>query len=216
MLSRQIARATSIATARPWSIKGMPLLHRLRGQTCGLFGFGRIGSLLACKVSQLGMRVVVHDPYLDSNCARVQGVELTSLDKLLEQSDFISLHAPLNAETHHVLGEAAFRKMKNTAFIINTARGGLIDSAALIAALNLEEVAGAGLDVLESEPPSMEWEALAKNPKVILTPHSAWLSEEARSAMQSSAVAQVIGCLRGEVPYALINRTVQPRLPRVS
>jgi D-3-phosphoglycerate dehydrogenase len=211
MLSRQVARAMSIATAGPWSIKGIPPLHRLRGQTCGLFGFGRIGSLLARKVTQLGMRVVVRDPYLENNRARELGVEPTSFENLLEQSDFISLHAPLNAETHHVFREAAFRKMKNSAFVINTARGGLIDDAALIASLNSEEIAGAALDVIESEPPSTEWAALANNPKVILTPHSAWLSEEARSAMQASAVAQVILCLQGEVPYGLINHIVRPR-----
>jgi D-3-phosphoglycerate dehydrogenase len=211
MLSRQVTQAMSIATAGPWSIKGLPPLHRLRGQTCGLFAFGRIGSLLARKVGQLGMRVVVHDPYVGNNRARELGVELTSFENLLQQSDFISLHAPLNAETHHAFGEVAFRQMKNSAFIINTARGGLIDAAALIASLNSGEIAGAALDVIEYEPPSTEWAALANNPKVILTPHSAWLSEEARSAMQASAVAQVILCLRGEVPYGLINRSVRAR-----
>lgn len=211
MLSRQMIRAMSIATGGTWSVAGIPPLHRLRGQTCGLFGFGRIGSLVAQKVSQMGVRVLVCDPYLEESRARDLDVERSPFDALLERSDFISLHAPLTAETYHAFGESAFRKMKNTAFIINTARGGLIDEVALIEALSSGEVAGAALDVIESEPSSAHGKTLVQNPKVILTPHSAWLSEEARSAMQSGAIKQVVGCLRGETPYGLINRTVQPR-----
>lgn len=211
MLSRQVMPAVSIATGETWSVAGIPPLHRLRGQTCGLFGFGRIGSLLARKLSALGVRIVVCDPYLEDNRARELDVERTSFDALLERSDFISLHAPLTAETYHVFGATAFQKMKDTAFIINTARGGLIDDAALFAALNSGEIAGAALDVMESAPSSAAGKTLAQSPKVILTPHSAWLSEEARSAMQSGAIKQVIACLRGETPYGLINRSVRPR-----
>jgi D-3-phosphoglycerate dehydrogenase len=211
MLSRQVIPAVSIATGETWSVAEIPPLHRLRGQTCGLFGFGRIGSLLARKLSPLGVRIIVCDPYLEDNRARELDVERTSFDALLERSDFISLHAPLTTETYHVFGETTFQKMKNTAFIINTARGGLIDDAALIAALKSGEIAGAALDVMESAPSSAAGKTLAQSPKVILTPHSAWLSEEARSAMQSGAIKQVIGCLRGETPYGLINRTVEPR-----
>ena len=202
LISRQIIAAMTLAAKQPWSIAKMPPLHRLRGQVCGLFGFGRIGSLLARKVQPLGMRVVVHDPYLQEKRAADCGVELCSFDDLLELSDYISLHAPLTSETHHRFGEAAFAKMKPTASIINAARGELIDQDALLAALDSGQIAGAALDVLDSTAAAA---SVLNHPKIILTPHSAWLSEEARTTLQASAVAQVIAALKGEKPYGLLN-----------
>jgi D-3-phosphoglycerate dehydrogenase / 2-oxoglutarate reductase len=182
-------------------------LHRLRGQICGLVGCGKIGSLLAGKVAQLGMRVLIHDPYLSESRCRDMGAELVSLDALLSRSDFISLHAPLNDQTHHLFGDAAFAKMKSTASIINTARGGLIDEAALLAALDSGKIFGAGLDVMESETAfTPTGSALVNHPKVIVTPHTAWLSDEARMTLQARAIEQVLACLKGERPYGLINR----------
>jgi len=202
LMSRQIIAAMALAGKQPWSIAKMPPLHRLRGQVCGLFGFGRIGSLLARKIQPLGMRVVVHDPYLQEKRAADCGVELCSFDDLLKLSDYISLHGPLTSETYHRFGEAAFAKMKPTASIINAARGELIDQGALIAALDSGKIAGAALDVLDSAATAA---SVLNHPKIILTPHSAWLSEEARTTLQASAVAQVIAALKGEKPYGLIN-----------
>jgi D-3-phosphoglycerate dehydrogenase len=202
LLSRQIITAIALAGEQPWSIAKMPSLHRLRGQVCGLFGFGRIGSLLARKVLPLGMRVVVHDPYLQKNRAADCGAELCSFDDLLKLSDYVSLHAPLNSETHQRFGEAAFAKMKSTAAIINAARGELIDQDALVAALDSGKISRAALDVLDSAAASA---SAINHPKIILTPHSAWLSEEARTTLQASAVAQVIAGLKGDKPYGLIN-----------
>lgn len=202
LISRQIIAAMTLAAKQPWSIAKMPPLHRLRGQVCGLFGFGRIGSLLARKVQPLGMRVVVHDPYLQAKQAANCGVELCSFDDLLELSDYISLHAPLTSETHHRFGEAAFAKMKSTASIVNAARGELIDQDALLAALDSGQIAGAALDVLDSTAAAA---SVLNHPRIILTPHSAWLSEEARTTLQASAVAQVIAALKGEKPYGLLN-----------
>ena len=201
LMSRQIIAAMALAGKQPWSIAKMPPLHRLRGQICGLFGFGRIGSLLARKVLPLGMRVVVHDPYLQKNRAADCGVELCSFDDLLTLSDYVSLHAPLNSETYHRFGEAAFAKMKPTAAIINAARGELIDQDALVAALDSGKLSGVALDVLDSTAAAA---SAIKHPKIILTPHSAWLSEEARTTLQASAVAQVIAALKGDKPYGLI------------
>ena len=147
MLSRQMISAIALAREDTWAVVKMPPLQRLRGQTCGLVGCGRIGSLLAGKVSALGMAVIVHDPYLSEPRAREMGAELVTLDALLARADFISLHAPLNESTHHLLGEAAFAKMKKNASIVNTARGGLIDEAALLAALDAGKISGAALDV---------------------------------------------------------------------
>jgi D-3-phosphoglycerate dehydrogenase len=209
ILSRQIIPAVSLAKQESWSISNMPNLHRLRGQTCGLAGCGKIGSLLAGKAAALGMRILVYDPYLSESRGREMGAELVSLDALLARSDFISLHMPLNEETHHLFGKPSFAKMKSSACIINTARGGLIDEAALLAALDSGKISGAGLDVMESEteftPTGI---ALVNHPKVIATPHTAWLSEEARATLQARAIAQVLACLKGETPYGLINRAL--------
>jgi len=207
MLSRQMISAISLAREDTWAVGKMPPLQRLRGQTCGLIGCGRIGSLLAGKVSALGMSVIIHDPYLSEPRAREMGAELVSLDALLSRADFISLHAPLTNETQHLFGEAAFGKMKRTASIINTARGGLIDEPALLAALDAGKISSAALDVLESETVVTPVRtALVRHPKIIVTAHTAWLSEQARATLQLRAIEQVLACLRGETPYGLINR----------
>ncbi len=209
MLSRQMIQAISLAREDTWAIAKMPPLHRLRGQTCGLVGCGRIGSLLAGKVSQLGMRVIIYDPYLSQSASDKMGAKLVSFDELLASADFISLHAPLNDQTHHLFGNAAFAKMKKTACIINTARGGLIDESALLGALDSGKIFGAGLDAVESETAVTPMRtALVNHPKIIVTAHTAWLSDEARATLQARAIAQVLACLSGETPYGLVNREV--------
>jgi D-3-phosphoglycerate dehydrogenase / 2-oxoglutarate reductase len=207
MLSRQAIPSMAVARQDTWSLRELRPIHRLRGQVCGLFGAGRIGSLLASKVAPLGMQVLVHDPYLNESQARAMGAELVSFDALLTRSDFISLHAPLTDETRHRFGEAAFARMKPEAFIINTARGGLVDEAALVKALDSGRIAGAGLDAVESESVVTPMRtALVNHPKIVVTAHTAWLSVEARVTLQARAVAQVVACLKGEKPYGLVNR----------
>jgi D-3-phosphoglycerate dehydrogenase len=207
MLSRQMIPSIALAREDTWPVARMPPLRRLRGQTCGLVGCGRIGSLLAGKVSALGMRVIIHDPYLSEERARDMGAELVSLDALLARADFISLHAPLTGETRNLFDAAAFSKMKKTASIVNTARGGLIDEAALLAALDAGQISGAGLDVVESETAVTPVRtALVIHPKMIVTAHTAWLSQQARATLQLRAIEQALACLRGETPYGLINR----------
>ncbi|HVB98339.1 MAG TPA: C-terminal binding protein [Candidatus Dormibacteraeota bacterium] len=206
MLSRQTIAAAALAREKQWSVAKMPSLHRLRGQVCGLFGAGRIGALLAAKVAPLGMQVIVHDPYLDDERARQMGIAKVSFDELLSRSDFISIHAPLNEKTHHIFGEKAFAKMKSRAYIVNTARGGLIDEAALISAIDSGILAGAGLDVLESETSVTELRsALVQHPKIIVTAHTAWVSEEARATLQARAISQALTALAGKEPYGLVN-----------
>jgi D-3-phosphoglycerate dehydrogenase / 2-oxoglutarate reductase len=210
MLSRQVFAAIDLARQERWSTANMPGLRRLRGQVCGLFGAGKIGSLLAGKVSSLGMQVLTCDPYLDDSIARKVGMEKVSFDALLERSDFISVHAPLTDETHHIFGKKTFAQMKDGAFIINTARGGLIDETDLVAAIDSGKIGGAALDVLEFESSVTPLRsALVNHPKVIVTAHTAWLTEEARATLQARAIAQVLACLRGELPYGLINRTIE-------
>jgi D-3-phosphoglycerate dehydrogenase len=209
MLSRQMIPAISLARQDTWAISKMPPLHRLRGQICGLVGCGKIGSLLARKVSQLGMQIAIYDPYLSEKACAELGAKLVSFDELLASADFISLHAPLNEQTHRLFGAAAFAKMKQSAFIVNTARGGLIDESALLAALDSGKIFGAGLDAIESETAVTPTRtALVNHPRIIVTAHTAWVSVEARAALQARAVAQVLVCLRGELPYGLMNRGV--------
>ena len=216
MLSRQMIPAISLAREGIWSVATMPSLHRLRGQTCGLFGCGRIGSLLAEKVKPLGMNVIVYDPYLSKARAREMGVELVSFGELLSRANFISLHAPLTDETRHTFHAAVFAKMKKNACIINTARGGLIDETALLAALDAGQISGAGLDVLESETDVTPLRAaLVRHPKVIVTAHTAWLSEEGRATLQLRAIEQALACLRGETPYGLVNRELAKQNPHL-
>ena len=206
MLSRQVMPSIGLARENEWSVSRMPVVRRLRGQICGLFGCGRIGSLLAAKVSALGVHVIIHDPYLSEQRAREMNAELVSFDGLLTRADFISLHAPLTDETRHVFSAAAFSKMKPTASIINTARGGLIDENALLAALDSGLLYGAGLDVMESETTVTPMRtALVQHPKIIVTAHTAWLSREARATLQLRAIEQALACLRGEIPYGLLN-----------
>ena len=214
MLSRQMIPAISLAREGIWSVATMPPLQRLRGQTCGLVGCGRIGSLLAGKVKSLGMNVIVYDPYLNEARAREMGSARVSFDGLLSRANFISLHAPLTDETRHIFGAAAFSKMKKAAYLINTARGGLIDEASLIAALDAGQISGAGLDVLESETDVTPLRAaLVHHPKVIVTAHTAWLSDEARATLQRRAIEQALACLGDKIPYGLVNRELAKQKP---
>jgi D-3-phosphoglycerate dehydrogenase len=135
------------------------------------------------------------------------GVEIVDLDTLLAQADYVSLHVPLMRETQGMIGEETFAKMKPTAFLINVARGKIVNQVALCRALRQGEIAGAALDVLETEPPKSD-DAIRGLDNVLLTPHSAWYSEESRAEMRRRAVGQVVSVLKGELPYSLVNREV--------
>jgi len=211
MLNRQVTAAMELSKQPQWAMAKLPPLRRLNGQVCGLFGAGQIGSMLSRKIKQLGLKTVTYDPYLHEQKARELGLEKVSFEELLSGSDYISIHAPLTPETRHIFSENAFARMKPSSFLINTARGGLIDEAALIAAIDSGRIAGAALDVLEFEtdPQNPLRAQLVNHPKIIVTAHSAWFSEEARATLQARAVSQVLACLRGEVPYGLINRTLK-------
>ncbi|MDE3076446.1 MAG: C-terminal binding protein, partial [Chloroflexota bacterium] len=150
--SRKIVRLDRALRSGAWDRTALAPMGTIHGQTLGLVGFGRIARALAAKVKALGMRVVACDPYVAAEVVRAAGVEALELAALLEQADFVSLHVPLAPETHHLIGAEQLARMRSSAFIINTARGGLIDQPALVAALNAKAIAGAGLDVYEHEP----------------------------------------------------------------
>ena len=188
-------------------------MFRLNEQTLGLVGVGRIGSRMAPKARAFGMRVLGYDPYLSARDLEERGAEKVDFDRLLGESDYVSIHAPLTAETEKMFGLKEFRKMKPSAVIINTARGGLLDEAALHQALLEGVIAGAGLDVCEPEPP------LAGNPllqmeQVLFTGHSAFFSESSMAELQQKAAEAVILALRGEWPPVLVNPEVKEQKNR--
>jgi D-3-phosphoglycerate dehydrogenase / 2-oxoglutarate reductase len=174
-------------------------MRRLEGQVLGLIGFGHIPRALAPKAKAFGLTVIAHDPYLAPDVARAHGVEATSFEDLLARADFVSVHAPLSPVTRGLVNAAAFARMKKGACLINTARGPLVEEAALVAALDSGHLGGAGLDVLAIEPPGKA-SALLGRDNVIITPHAAFYSVEALDELQTKCASDVARVLLGEPP----------------
>jgi D-3-phosphoglycerate dehydrogenase len=177
----------------------------LEGKVLGLVGIGKIGSAVAARAKGFGMKVMAFDPYIPKEIAEKLGVELVDLETLLKNADFISIHVPLTPETRGIIGEKELRLMKRTAYIINTARGPIIQEKALYKALKNGWIAGAGLDVYEKEPPDPD-NPLFKLENVILTPHIAYYTKEAIWRLEMSAVEEAIRILQGKMPKNLVNK----------
>ncbi|MCB0144328.1 MAG: phosphoglycerate dehydrogenase, partial [Caldilineaceae bacterium] len=167
-------------------------------------GFGRIGQATASKGRGLGLRVLVYDPVLNEEATARIGVSAVDLQTLARESDYISLHTPLMDSTHHLVNDHFLALMKPTAYLINAARGPLVDEAALLTAVQRGQIAGAALDVLAVEPPAAD-SPLLSEPRILITPHSAWYSEEAKIEMRRRAAEEVVRVLRGERPRAPAN-----------
>ena len=181
-----------------------PTMTRLEGQTLGLFGFGKVARALVPKAMGFGLRIIAHDPYVAPEAARQMGVAMVDWKRLLNQSDFISIHAALTTETRRVFSHDAFHEMKPTACLINTARGGFVDEAALFQALKGGKLAMAALDVMDPEPPD------PKNPffkldNFISTSHSAFFSPASEAERWHRPVEEVARVMRGEWPKAIVN-----------
>ncbi len=213
--ARGLFPSARIARDAAWDFQRMPRLTRIRGQTLGLLGVGRIGSAVAARARGFGLRILVYDPYVSAEAVRKMEVERVDLDALLRESDYLSIHVPLNADTLRLIGDEALLKMKPTAFLINVARGKIVNQAALCQALQQGRIAGAALDVLETEPPRPD-DPILQLSNVILTPHAAWYSEQSRVDMRRRAVGQVVSVLKGELPYSLVNREVLEKIGRRS
>lgn len=179
-------------------------VFRLSKVTLGIAGVGRIGSSLATKARAFGMRVIAYDPYVSNR----PDIELVDFSRLLSESDFISLHVPLTKETTHLFNIEAFKKMKRTAYLINNARGALVEEHALYTALKEGYIAGAGLDVTDPEPPQAD-NPLLKLDNVFITGHSSWYSEEAVAELRQKSVAAIAEVLRGRWPSSLANPEVK-------
>ncbi len=194
--------------------KGRPVLNqvpRLWGQTLGLLSFGNVARAVARRAKAFGLHIIAYDPYVTELKMTGEGVEPVSFTELLERADYLSIHPPLNEETEKILGAAQFSAMKNSAVLINSARGPAIDEAALINALQKGEIAAAGLDVLEKEPPVPDNPLLAMD-NVIITPHAASATTRMRTETRRRAGREVALALKGRWPMSCVNPTVLPRV----
>ncbi len=205
-LARHIPAAHASLAAGAWkrsSFTGTELFEK----TVGIIGLGRIGALIAARLQAFGVTVVAYDPYVTPTRAQQLGVSLLSLDDLLEQSDFITIHMPKTPETTGMIGAEQFARMKPTAYVVNVARGGLIDEEALYTALTTGEIAGAGLDVFTSEPPTPEGTAfpLLSLPNVVVTPHLGASTDEAQEKAGISVARSVKLALEGDLVPDAVN-----------
>ena len=191
-----------------WGSEGLGMrIMRLRGKKMGVVGFGRIGREVARKAMAFGMDVLASDPLLTPDVAAENGVAMVNLPELLAESDFVTLHAPLVPATEKMIGAAELSAMKSEAFLVNAARGPLIDEDALHHALTTGEIAGAGLDVLvDLEPPTDHPLVALEN--VIVTPHTAFFSQEAVLELEERAAGEVARVLTGQMPDNPVNPDV--------
>lgn len=194
-LLRQIPRADQTMKQGQWIKKELEGAE-LSGKTLGILGVGNIGAQVARRAAAFDMRVLGYDPLLDEKTIRSRGAEPVSLDDLYSQTDVITLHLPLLPETRGMLGRAAFDKMKHGVYLVCAARGGVIDEAALLAALNSGQVAGAALDVFEKEPPGAS--ALVAHPNIVATPHIGAQTAEAQTRAALDVAEEVLNALQGK------------------
>jgi D-3-phosphoglycerate dehydrogenase len=202
--ARGLPRLFEQAERHEWNQTSVRPIPRLKGQTLGIVGFGRIARATASKALALELNVLANDPYVDAAVIEAAGCKPVALDTLLMESDYISLHSPLTPETRHMIDAQALALMKPTAFLINAARGPLIDADALLAAVREKKIAGAALDVFETEPLPPD-HPLFHEPNIWVTPHVAWYSEAAKVDMRVRGAEQVVRVLRGEMPTSAVN-----------
>jgi D-3-phosphoglycerate dehydrogenase len=205
--ARRIPQYLDLVRAGQWDSTGGGTIRRLRGQTLGLAGFGRIGQAAAVKALGLGLRVLVCDPYRSAADIAAAGCQRCDFPTLLAESDYISLHVPLTPDSANLIDADALRAMKSSAVLINTARGGLVDSAALAAAIQAGDIAGAALDVLAAEPPATG-SSLLNDPRILITPHGGWYSQEAQEDVVVRACEDVQRVLSGQPARSPANSPV--------
>jgi D-3-phosphoglycerate dehydrogenase len=190
-------------TGAAWPVNGV------RGRTLGVVGFGHIARDVVRKLSGFEMRVLAHDPYVPAEAMAGLGAAAAGLDDLLAESDYVTLHCPLTAQTRHLIGERQLRRMKPTAVLLNTSRGPVIDEAALVRALREGWIAAAGLDVLETEPPAPDSPLLGLD-NVVLTSHVAGCAAGGVEIRWRLSVETVLALARGQPPRSCVNPEVRP------
>ncbi len=191
-----------------WAEKAKYPGEGLMGKTLGSVGVGNIGHEMFLLAKSFGMKHIAYDPYATSEAVADVDVKLVDLDTVLAESDFLNISCPLNKETHHLIGEKELAGMKKTAYLINTARGSIVDEAALIKALQEGWIQGAGLDVFEQEPIALDNPLLNMKDNVIITPHSLGVTDELFIIMWEEILRQISQIIRGEMPDGLVNREV--------
>jgi D-3-phosphoglycerate dehydrogenase / 2-oxoglutarate reductase len=206
-LNRQIMGLNKHVRAGQWGVAPVPVgaPRRLKGQTLGIIGLGNIGRVVAQKAGGLGLKLLGSDPYAVPESLVGLGVELVGLEELLRQSDYVSIHCPLAEETRKLIGAQQLALMQPHAYLINMARGPIIDQAALFNALADKIIAGAALDVLEQEPPTPD-EPLLKLDNVIITPHTSSWSRESLIQLRRGTVQNVVDVLQDRLPRSVVNR----------
>lgn len=208
--NRQIGFYDQIAKQGHWGGTSAPNpLLRLRGRIMGIVGLGRIGRAVAAKAQAFGLEVLGYDPYLPNSVSAPSGVKVVSLAELLSQSDYITLHPPLNEETRGLIGAAELDQMKSDAFLINCARGPLINESALYAALRDRRIGGAGLDVMEEPAPPAD-HPMFQLENILVTPHVAFLSQQSVLELEVSTAQATADVLQGRMPQFLVNPAVLP------
>lgn len=189
-----------------WDLEPMTGIKKLEHCTLGLLGFGRIPRTLAKKLSGFGLRILAYDPYIDEKSMKEVGVTKVGLSELLEKSDYLSLHTPLTKDTRHIINEKSIAQMKDGVYLINTARGALIDEAALYDALLSGKIQAAALDVLGDEPPTAMGQKLIALKNTFITAHSSYASMEASDRQIRATAKNVAQFLAGEIPPSTINK----------
>jgi D-3-phosphoglycerate dehydrogenase len=195
--SRRVLEASSARGS--WDFTEVIPIYRMAGQTLGIIGCGRIGSLVYLKLKSFGFRFLICDPYLSDERKKELGIEVVDPETLFRDSDFISIHTPLTSETRHIVNAHTLAMMKPTAYLVNTARGPMVDAPALADALKRGVIAGAGIDVYDIEPPRPDY-PLFGLPNAILTPHLAWYSEDSGRRIRELIVTEVDRFLAGQPP----------------
>jgi len=206
-VSRRIVEADRWLRDGSWQLKWSPMMmagRDVHGRTLGIYGMGRIGNSVAKRATGFGMRIIYHNRSRDEEAEKEHGAEYRTMEGLLRESDFLSVHVPLNKETRNSIGAKELAMMKSTAYLINTSRGGVVEERALVEALRGGIIAGAGLDVFEREPIEMD-NPLIKMKNVVLTPHIGSGSIESRTAMAVLAAKNLAAGLKGERPPNLLN-----------
>lgn len=203
-LCRQLFALDQEAKSLGWTLRVEPKLRRLRELTFGIVGLGRIGTATALRAKALGFKVFFNDPYLPNGVDKAIGVgRVRTLDQLLQQVDVLSLHCPLNQETHYLIAERELALMKPMAFVVNTARGAVIKKTAILAALRERRLAGAGLDVVEDEP--LQTVEEAGTPNLIVTCHAAFCSVESKREMRTTSARIARAAVLGEPLENVVN-----------
>jgi len=207
--ARKVAFYDRLVRAGRWEVPPGKPMFRLAGRTLGLVGFGNIARAVAVRAAAFGMRVLYSDPFVKDGQFPVPG-EKREFAALLGESDFVSLHPPLVPETRGMMNDAAFARMKPTAFLINCSRGPIVDTAALVRALDAKRIAGCALDTTDPEP-LPDPHPLRGRENVTVTPHAAWYSEQAMVGLQAGAPGEVRRVLTGEWPVNVVNKAVKGR-----